>query len=365
MKYRLVAVLLALIAAVAGAQSDQWEFRFGPRFWGATVAGRYMLEPPAEGAVETSVTGLLSSAYESKGYYRTPDGSLYSGDDSLVSYNRFDLLWQLGLQQGILSRADSSDDAAVAFVFYRGRYALPFEQTGQLFFQSGLPATDDSLTGAVVGGLAYRIVETHETTRVSRGVQAELAIEWGPAFLHNQLLSDADYSRTTLSARGYLPLYELEPEEGMNRFSAYLAGFGVLDWSTGPVIPLSVRSTTGGRSLRSAPGGSVRGYASGRFDATFKAVANAEVRANLPSIAIPEIVPGLVVYTDGGYYLDEDSLSPQPTENQGFLLSSGAGFYLDLFRFAELVFYTNYVWIGTDVAGASWVPFSLGFGFHY
>jgi hypothetical protein len=370
MKRFCVTVVLVALAVSLPAQSDQWEFRFGPRFWGAVFAGRYMLEPPAVDDVETSITGLISPAYERVGYYRAADGSLFTvpedgSDRTVTGFNRFDLVWQLGIQQGILPRDDVTADAAVAFLLYRGQYDLPFRDDEQLFFASGLPETGGSLRGSVVGGLAYSRILTDDVTRLRRGFTAELALEWGPAFLHNQLLGHADYNRSTLSARGYLPLYEAEPAGGRNVFSAYLAGSAVVDWASGPHIPQIIRATTGGRSVRSATGGSVRGYGSGRFDATLKAIVNAEVRMNLPAVVIPQIVPGLVVYTDGGYFLDAEATSPTVAENNGVLISSGAGFFLDLFDAAQLVFYTNYLWTQTDVEGGRWVPFSLGFGFHY
>ena len=370
MKRSCIVIALALVASALPAQSDQWEFRFGPRFWGVTVAGRYTLAPPSPDDVETSVTGLLSPAYESAGYYRAADGSLYTvpddGDDpAATGFNRFDVVWQFGVQQGILDRGGDTADTAVGFLLYRGQYDLPFRDDGQLFFASDLPEADSSLRGSIVGGIGYRDVSQDEVTRVQRGFAGELAVEWGPPFLHNQFLGEADYNRTTLVLRGYLPVYELEPVDGRNRFSAYLAALSVVDWANGPQIPHIIRATTGGRSVRSATGGSVRGYRSGRFDATFKTVGNVEARLNLPAIVVPGIVPGLVVYTDGGYFYDVSQTSPVTAENSGFLLSSGAGFYLDLFDAAELVFYSNYLWSQTDVSGERWVPFSLGFGFHY
>lgn len=363
-------VALLLVASALSAQSDQWEFRFGPRFWGATVAGRYILTPPSSDDVETSITALLSPAYESAGYYRAADGSLYTvpedGEDTqATSFNRFDVVWQLGVQQGILDRGGDDADTAVVFLLYRGQYDLPFRDDQRLFFGSGLPEADSSLRGSIVGGVAYREVTLDDVTRVRRGLAGEFAVEWGPPFLHNQILGQADYNRTTLALRGYLPLYEVAPVDGRNRFSSYLAAFAVADWTTGPQIPQIIRATTGGRSVRSATAGSVRGYRSGRFDATFKTIGNIEARMNLPAIAIPQIVPGLVLYTDGGYFYDAAQTSPVTAENNGFLLSSGAGVSLDLFDAAVLVFYASYLWTETDVAGERWVPFSLGFGFHY
>lgn len=370
MKYRLAVVLLVTITLAGVAQTGRWEFRSGPRFWGATVAGRYMFSPPTVEGVETSVTGLLSSAYESVGYYRNPDGSFFrvpedGTDEARVGYTRFDLVWQVGIQQGILPRHDVTADRAVAFLIYQGQFNHPFADEEGLFFESTRPETEGSLRGSVIGGLAYSVVTTNEITRARRGLTAELALEWGPPFLHNEVLAIADYRRSTLSLRGYLPIYHAEPIEGRNRFSAYLAGYGAVDWATGPSIPLAIRQSVGGRAPRSAPGGSVRGYGGGRFDSTFKAIGNVETRLHLPAIVVPHVIPGFVLYTDAGYYLDTERTSPVDEENAGLLLSSGAGFFMDLFGSAELVFYTNYLWTEGDVSATRWVPFSLGFGFHF
>ncbi len=369
MKYRLVAVLCLCVTFGLSAESAQWEFRFAPRFWGATVAGRYMLSPPTIEGVETSVTGLLSSAYEGAGYYRNPDGSFYSvpqhgSQVAAVGFARYDLVWQIGLQQGILPRYEVTADRAVTFVTYQGQFNHPFSDEEKLFFASPRPETEGSLRGSVIGGLAYSVVTTDEVTRARRGVAAELAVEWGPAFLHNRVLAIADYNRSTLSAHGYLPIYRAEPDGDRNRFSAYLAGYGAIDWATGPHIPLAVRRSVGGRSPRPGPGGSVRGYGAGRFDATLKVIGNAEIRLHLPAIVVPQVIPGFVLYTDAGYYLDTERTSPVDEENAGVILSSGAGFFLDLFG-VEFVFYTNYLWTQGDVTGKRWVPFSLGFGFHF
>ncbi len=377
MRYRLVVVLLVSVTLAGVAQNAQWELRSGPRFWGATVAGRYMLSPPTVEGVETSITGLLSSAYESVGYYRNPDGSFFrvledgtdETDRGRVGYSRFDLVWQVGIQQGILPRHDVTADRAVAFLIYQGQFNHPFagseEESERLFFASSRPETAGSLRGSIIGGLAYSVVTTNEITRARRGLTAEVALEWGPPFLHNEVLAVADYSRSTLSLRGYLPVFAAQPTEGRNRFSAYLAAYGAVDWASGPSIPLAVRQSIGGRGPRSAPGGSVRGYRGGHFDSTVKAIGNVEARMHLPAIVVPQVVPGLVLYTDAGYYLDTERISPVDDENAGVLLSSGAGFFLDLFGSAELVFYTNYLWTEGDVSGSRWVPFSLGFGFHF
>jgi len=364
----LLLVLVALTGIVA-AQDGGWQIRFGPRFWGGYLGTRYLLEEPQIEGVESSVTGALSAAYEFVGYQRTATGRLLTidptVDDAITNYARFDLLWQLGVQQGFLPRQDVAEDRAVAFALYRGRYRLPFPESDDRVEDAGLPRVDPLLQGSIVSGIAYSTRNQSLLTRVIEGVTGELSLEWGPAFMHNDILGSSDYSRLSLRGSGFLPLVELPPENGMNRFAVYGAAFVGLDWATGPVIPFSIRSTLGGRTPRSAPGGSIRGYGSGRFDAAFKGLANLELRASLPSIGLPLIIPGVVLFTDAGYYVDTEKLSPLDDENSGLLLSSGVGLSIDFFATAQFVFYTAYTWTETNVRGEQWVPFALGFGFHF
>lgn len=371
MKRLTFVVILCVATSALGAEERSTEWAIAPRFWGASLFARYSFTPPAPDEVESSIIGGLSSAYETTGYYRRPDRSLFAaGDDGFTvedsSYSRFDLQWQAGVQQGIAPRSDTSDDLAVVFFSYKGRYKLPTED-GSLYFASGLPGTGGSLLGSVHAGLAYSDVRDSDSTATRRGTRAEFVLQWGPPFLHNTVLGSADFTRMSLSARSYWPLFESAGTGNLNRFSLYWASFAAVDWATGPDVPMAVRSSFGTRSERPGTGGSVRGYESGRYDATFKAVANTELRANLPAIPIGPVtvVPGVLAYTDAGFYLDTDDFSPEADEHRGTLLSSGLGLYVDLRGIAEVIFYTNVLLGPPDIEGKTWVPFGLGFGFHF
>jgi hypothetical protein len=369
MKYRVAGCLLVLVTFASFAQTEHWEFRISPRIWGTTIAGRYFITPPTVEATETSITWLLSTAFETSGYYRAPDGSWFAapehGPASAITYTRVDLVWQLGLQQGLLPRTDGTADKLVTYLIYQGQLNHPFQDDDAAFFMSGRPEVEGSLRGSIIGGLAYSDIVTDQVTRLRQGLLAEATFEWAPPFLHNQVLSGANYTRTTISARGYVPLYQAPPQDDRNRFSAYLGTYAAVDFASGPQIPLAIRQSVGGRGMRYAPGGAVRGYGPGRFDSTLKVIGNVDARMNLPAIIIPQIVPGFVVYTDAAYFADTELTSPVDAQNSGFLVSSGAGFFLDLFSAFELIFYTNYLWTKSDVEGRQWVPFTIGFGFHF
>jgi hypothetical protein len=350
------ALLVPFAIAQEPAAESQLEFSFAPRFWGLSVGTSYALEPPQAEVVETRLIGVVSAALESVSYFRYPDGSLYDSEGVVGrdSFYRTDLWWQLGVQQGIYPRYDSSDDLAVVFAYYRGRFDEAY--------------IDSGLLGSVHAGLAFSNIADNEVTATRRGLLAEFVIQWGPPFLHNSVRGSADFTRTTVSTRAFLPLWEAEPRENMNWSSGYLAAFAAVDWATGPAVPWQVRSTIGTRSERSGPGGSVRGFGVRRFDATLKAVANLELRANLREFSLPwilpNVVPGLIAFTDAGYFNDLDERSPNEDEQSGTLFSAGGGFYLDIVGIAEILLYTTAVWPAA-ANGRHWVPVSLGLGFHF
>jgi hypothetical protein len=370
MKRILTLVFTVFIVVGAFADDDRFHFGISPRIFGLAVGAQFALSEPAVADVETSVIGTLSGAYESSSYFRLPDGSLftsgaggYSSDDA--SINRIDLLWEVGIQQGILPGTDGVTDRAAAYALYRGQYDYPFADATSLFANSGLPEADGGLLGAMVLGLFYDGTSKQPVTHVQEGLFGDAAVEWAPEFLHNHVLGEADYARTTVTAGAFFPLFVAEQRDGMNRFASYLGVMGIVDWAHGTAIPFTVRSTTGGRSIRPATGGSVRGIETLRFDASLKAIANVDLRLNLPAIALPSIIPGIVIYTDLGYYNDLEMVSPQTDENSGVLVTSGIGVSIDMFDLVTLVFYTNFLWNETDIDGKSWVPFSLGFGYHF
>ncbi len=195
--------------------------------------------------------------------------------------------------------------------------------------------------------------------RVLSGTQAEASLEWGPRFLFNAPAGEADFLRLNLTARAFLPLFDLDPDNAFNVCSAYAGFFAAVDWATGGNIPLNVRGYFGGRAPRKGLGFAVRGLEDGRLDAPFKAVANAEVRFSLPALIDPSIIPGFLVFADAGYY----DLVDAP--GNGFVFSAGAGLTLSLFDALNLCFTTQFLLNGTKVTGDIWTPVYFEFIWHF
>lgn len=336
----------------------------GPRFWGATVDIRYALNEPSTQFTETTLLAGLSAAYETSTYARLGDGALATASTTAsVQYPRFDGVWELGAEYGLLPSLVNYADRLVVFTLYRGQYDIPMGEDASLFTDSGLPESAGRLAGAVIAGAGVDTVTLDEVSRTRQGVAAEASVEWGPSFLHNQLIGEANYGRLNLTARQFSPILALEAD-GTNQLSVYQATYAAVDWGFGAQLPYETRATFGGRSPRSGLGGAVRGYTSRRYDADFKAVFNTELRLTGPSLVVPIIRPGLLVHYDAGYFLDTRRISPVADERSGFVQSAGAGVYVEIVGVASIVFYTHALLSEPSLSGTRWVPFSLGFGFH-
>ena len=137
----------------------------------------------------------------------------------------------------------------------------------------------------------------------------------------------------------------------------YAAGFGT-------PVPLPVRQTFGGRNqLVEGLGGQVRGVDTDSLDTNLKAVNNLELRANGPALFNPDIVPGLIVFWDSGYYnqVGEAGISSPAS---GFVSTIGAGGFLD---FLDLGTGAGYLAYRLDNVNASGQRFSfmIEFGLHF
>ncbi len=360
-------VAVCVVVGAAGAQENP-SFGVSPRFWGATVNLRYDFATPTPGSLETALLAGVSAAYETSTYVRLGDGSpaealspaYVAGSES---YNRLDAVWTLGVEQGVVAGNAGARDLLVAFALYRGQYDLPRNHDTTLFGESGLPEADGSLLGALIAGIGLDGVTTGGTSAARSGVAAEASVEWGPSFLHNQVLGAADYGRLNLTGKLFAPIFMRE-ERGSRRISLYQATMASIDYGFGEQLPFQARSTFGGRSPRSGLGGAVRGYTSKRYDADLKAVFNTELRLNGPSLLLSSLVPGLLVHYDAGYFVDTRGVSATPDDGSGFVHSAGAGAYLEIGGAAQIIFYTHVLLSEESLDGRRWVPFGLGFGFH-
>jgi hypothetical protein len=368
------ALFLALAATPLVAGDLPLAFDVSPYFWGADLGVGYTGFELLEGR-DTTVWLWAGGGWEKKPFYRTADGTMVGDYLDLTTgglveapalatpkedpfYQRAEAKWQLGIVQGLVAAPEDRPDLVVGFLYYRGRYDAHLQQ-GALIADTPLYDFHDQdgiFQNSLFAGAAYQGVVRNVHT-VKSGIEAEASAEWGPSFLFNTVKGEADFLRLNATARGFLPLYDAAPDRDRNLFSIYAGDFVSVDWVTGDVVPLNVRQSFGGQSPRTGLGGAVRGVDSGSLDGFFKAVNNLEVRILGPALFRPDIVPGLVVYLDAGCFGSAGSPGP---DAWGFVASTGAGVFVDLFNFAQITVYLYERLVGEN-ADPDAFPYILDF----
>ena len=376
-----VVFFVSLLPASLGAEVS---ISFSPLIWGGDIQLGYQVGDPA---LPTTLEVGTAGAYSSTPYFRNPDGSLYTGDEHFTEtdaafdpdeapyFQRRLWRWNTGVRQALLYDQERNVETAGVFLRYIGirEWHLKDDEANQLIFESAVPDADGrpeaegQLLNTIRAGVDVGHVNVAPVTTTQSGWDAQLVGEWGPAFLGNTIIGDADFARVGAQVRGFLPLYEAAPrvagEERLNQFALYSGAYMAGDYAFGERVPLSAR-----RSIlrplfdRSALGGTVRGYESGRYDAQAKIAGGAELRAVLPAIARADVLPGLVAYADAGAYR---GLADSDSSASGVAAAGGAGVSISLFDLATLVFYSQYALADELVDGSRFTPFAIGFGYHF
>jgi hypothetical protein len=325
--------------------------------------------------VETTIWAYLGGGYEWFSYYRDASGALLGPGDLAPggvlagkdpTFVRIEGAWRLGIEQGLAWNPRTNTNLVEAFAFYRGRVDSYRADATQLLFSSSLPDRTGQIQNVLQAGAAYDDTLLDVKHKTKSGFAAEATVEWGPSFLLNTVFGDANYVRLNANAQAFIPLYDISPETPANLLSVYLGVNASLDYAAGfgSPVPLSVRQTFGGRDQVDGLGHAVRGVDSDSLDTNFKAVNNVELRANLPALFTPNLVPGVVVYWDVGYFAqvgEPGIASPVPS---GLVSSMGAGIYIDVFDLGSLAAYVNWRMDGPNADGTQ-VDASIEFGMHF
>ncbi len=376
-----LAYLLALVIVGAASadgtspavdQANPFGFDIGVRLFGTDVGIGYRGLALVPGA-RTTIWAYLGGGYEWLSYYRDAAGALVApgalaaggalaGRDP--SFVRIEGAWRLGIEQGLAWNERTKTNLVEAFAFYRGRADSNQATSFQLLSDSTLPDRTGLLLNALQAGMAYDDLLFDARHKTKNGLSAEASLEWGPGFFLNTIIGDSNYVRLNATVRGFVPLYDISPESDSNRLSLYAGGFLSVDYADGfgAAVPLFVRQTFGGRGQITGLGSAVRGVDTASLDTNFKAVNNLEVRVNLPALFLRDLVPGLVVYGDVGYYAQVgEQRTPAPS---GFVSSIGAGIFFDVLDLASIAVYANYRLDAPNADGKR-LGTSIEFGMHF
>jgi hypothetical protein len=365
-RYFFWAVLCLVTASAAVQADDPLAFDIMPDWIGLTLGLQYKgiaFFPE----VDTILSAGLGASYDWFGYYRTPSGGAYNGDlggydpETAPVNTRASLKFNTGLSQGILWNERKMQNRLSVFVRYNLLYYYNFkdENATQLVFNSALPDREQQLQNSLLVGLAWADIDYTNPHQVLSGTASEISLEYGPEWFFNNVVGDADFYRFNLSARAFLPLFDLFPDSELNVFSGYLGVYFAADYADGGYVPLNILESLGGPSPRKGLGYAVRGLEDCRYNTPLKLVGNIDLRINLPALGTNDIMPGLIAFFDCGYYNFMDF------KESGFIVSTGGGVILSLFRSLHLTFTTQYLLNATRVTGDKWTPLFFEFIFHF
>jgi hypothetical protein len=356
----------ALHAQAASEADDPLSFEVEPDLFGLTLSVDYKglsFFPEVDTILKMSAGGN----YSCFSYYRTPadkpyDGSLPGYDaEKSTDYDRFSFQFSCGIAQGLLWNDLETNNLLELFVDYKLSYYQNFKDKdrNQLIFDSTLPDRERQLQNSIMFGLEWKDMDSSQKHHIFSGSTADISLEYAPEWFFNSAIGKADFWRFNFQACAFLPVFDLSPDAELNILSSYLGIFLAVDYAWGGYLPIDVRGTFGGKNPRDGLGYAVRGLEDGRFDTSLKLVANIELRTNLPALGLPDIVPGILIFLDSGYYNFIDY------PESGFVFSTGSGLYLSLFNMVNLNFYTAFLLNQKTVTGETWVPLSFDFMFHF
>ena len=177
----------------------------------------------------------------------------------------------------------------------------PRFSTGEFFAERDL---EGALVNTLRGGLRYAKVGEPGSHGEIRGLDLSTMVEYGPEFLGNRIYPGgaspaSDYLRINGIGRGYLPVFDAEPERKLNLFNLSLAGQIVADLLTGSTVPLNEQAYTRGYIQSWGLGRLIRGYEESSYPALLKLAANAEIRMVGPAFVLPWLDPVLSLFGDG------------------------------------------------------------------
>jgi hypothetical protein len=375
-KNTLVILLLVITACAPAAAQDKnpLAFDIGLRLLGADVGVGYRgltLVPNAQ----TTLWAYVGGGYEWMSYYRDAAGNLLQPGELAAGgaldgrdpgFERIEGAWRLGIAQGFAWNERTNTNLIEAFAFYRGRISQNQFTSQQLLADAALPDRAGSLLNVLQAGIAYDNLLFDPKHKTKDGLSAEASVEWGPSFLFNTVIGNANYVRLNATARGFIPLWDIDPSSANNVLSVFAGDFASFDYAQGfgAPVPLFIRQTFGGRDQNTGLGHSVRGVDTASLDTALKAVNNLELRVNLPALYFHDLVPGLVVFWDAGYFAQVNEGLPAPVP-AGFVSSTGIGISIDLLDLASLAAYVDYRLDAANAKGTRWSLGSIEFGMHF
>jgi hypothetical protein len=291
----------------------------------------------------------LEAFYGSNDFYVDPVGATFSVTDSidpdLVSTDQLSFDTRLIMTHALSRSSFTNDQSIFVIAGIENRYEMVMGDSPSYLRSSSRIESDSLVDTRLITGLRYEGVNT-SSHYVRHGVFAEIMLNASPAAFN----PETAYWSISGQLQGFVPLIDIAPQQDRNIFSLYLSSRLGARYLQGASVPLYA-------SFENPV--AVRGVPSELYPDVVISTLGIEMRLLGPAIIIPQIVPGITVFSDSAYFSSPD------LGRNGVLSSVGAELFVNAFDFIQLGLRSSYVLTTPVLGNQAFVFPQLMMAFHW
>ena len=212
------------------------------------------------------------------------------------AYDRWEVDFIFGLKQGIIQNPERKRPTIAVYGQYGIHWESPQENDGSSYIFSGTEAMYPDQNGVAVSSFTVgAMYDMLDKGAVPKGIIADVSIFAAPEFLANNLLGTSNFYSALSVVKGYLPLYQIKQESGLNLLGIYLSDRLQADVIWGSMVPQDYK-------IDPALGTKIRGFEKNSIGTSFTLVNNFDLRIAGPEVFIKNLYPRFHVFFDMGVY---------------------------------------------------------------
>ncbi len=348
-----VAILACYGQGEEGKKPPQFFFASSIATWGLNTLGGYRFTDLLGKNMATSIFTGTGVGYFGGGYYRLPDGTVFSQPVSNFSadaagFTYLITLWQAGIRQGLLS--EGRRDLLGIDVRYQGKWRSHIQDSSMetLLQASEIAEKEGSLQHEFKLSLFAHYITPHQCHQYLQGAAAILWYRTVPQGMGSAPGGNFSFSALGTEGMALFTVVDTNPRE--DDLCLVLALRGGIEGIGGSSVPFYERGVMKNY---------LRGVDGHGLDLSFSVVGNIELRTYLPSPGIVSnltIWPVIYFFSDNGYFWERDIAKGI------FVSSAGVGIALEFAPFLVLTCTTQWRLTDTNVDGGHWVPLEMCIG---
>lgn len=281
---------------------------------------------------------------DADGYPIDPDSTDISSALFLdnQAYDRWEIDFTLGLKQGIMQNPERERPTLAVYSHYEIHWESPQEDDSTSYFFSGAETMFPDQNGVAANSLTFgAMFDLLDKGAVPKGIIADVSLLAAPGLFANNLRGTSDFYWILGVVEGYLPLWQLKQDSGLNLVGIYLSDRLQADAIWGGAVAQDYK-------IDPALGTKTRGFEKNSIGTTITLVNNFDVRVAGPEIFLKNLYPRFHIFFDmgfyGGHYHNSDALG------SGFISSTGFEIVATLLDILNLGYRGSIILAGQNMA---------------